>query len=858
MQNRIARTVIATAIATLSVSQLASAQTWNAGGADGNWSTAANWTGGVPLSGSPELIFNTSDSNSSPSANDLSPNPFVFRAMVFNRDLGAFTINGPGALQIASTNIGAQPRRIQNNSAGIVNINVPVTFNATASAQSFLINNRGNQVTNTPGTLNIASINGGATTETLLFQGPGVTTIAGNSTIGSVISLNSSSNEVNGHGVTGSTVRFTGAVVDLQNRVSLGQGRLELAPAGSGGTINYSLGSGIATADTVTTFLGAVGVNRTGLVLAVNRGANTSFTTSIGSASATEQLLTLATGGTGGPGLVIESGQGLADLGVATRLRMASANINAIPTTVTVNGGSDTIVRGMRAVGGLTPAPTNPNGLARPIFGQEIVGGAAFGAHLTYDNTADANGVIGFKPATYQVQNTNFAALAGGNELIDVTANVTVTTVAQAADLGMWGLRVGNGNTLTVSGATPLNVKGTVILNGGTITGGQFRSNGSGLANREIMVYAGSSGTSAISSLIVNNQETAPQTDIYKHGPGTLRIDNDNNTFTGTTIVNGGVLEYTSVGNGTGPTALGSGSGVIQVGDATLRYVGTAAGGHSSTRALTIRGNATLDASGVGKLTLGLPTSGNLGSNNSPYNITLAGTGVGELGWRLQQPTNSTTAGGYAALYKTGTGIWLLSQTTNANNFVGPTSVFAGTLQVGTGSTLGGANALQVLSVFNTGTIAGTGTLAGIVRVESGGTLAPGFSPGTLTASGSSVFFDPGAILSYELDATNQTIGGAFNDLLNVTSATGTLTLDGTLNVTSAPLPGGVTYRLINYSGSLVNNVLNLGTINLQSGVIAFIDTSVTGQVNLVTQIPEPTTLAGLACIGATLLRRRK
>src|SRR5262249_54154802 len=62
----------------------------------------------------------------------------------------------------------------------------------------------------------------------------------------------------------------------------------------------------------------------------------------------------------------------------------------------------------------------------------------------------------------------------------------------------------------------------------------------------------------------------------------------------------------------------------------------------------------------------------------------------------------------------------------------------------------------------------------------------------------------------------------------------GNLTLDGTLNVTESSRgvfdPG--VYRIISYSGALTNNELALGS--LPSGTTALVQTSISGEVNLV------------------------
>ena len=147
------------------------------------------------------------------------------------------------------------------------------------------------------------------------------------------------------------------------------------------------------------------------------------------------------------------------------------------------------------------------------------------------------------------------------------------------------------------------------------------------------------------------------------------------------------------------------------------------------------------------------------------------------------------------------------------------------------------------------GTLGGVGTIGGNITVEAGAAIAPGAvdSIGTLTLNGTSLAMaanvpqgeDPTLVseMNFQLNGGNTTVGSGINDLLD---GVGSLTLDGVLNVSESPASSFSTaslndsWRLINYSGSLTDGGLQLGTVpTLGSGLAFRIDTSTAGQINL-------------------------
>ena len=118
--------------------------------------------------------------------------------------------------------------------------------------------------------------------------------------------------------------------------------------------------------------------------------------------------------------------------------------------------------------------------------------------------------------------------------------------------------------------------------------------------------------------------------------------------------------------------------------------------------------------------------------------------------------------------------------------------------------------------------------------------------------------------MAFDLEGADQTIGVGVNDL--ITGVTD-LTLDGTLDITDLT-PGdfltamiGDVWRLIDYSGTLTDNGLDIGSAPaLASGLMYEIDTTIGGQVNLVivAAVPEPSSLMFLGLGGLALFSRRR
>ncbi len=382
------------------------------------------------------------------------------------------------------------------------------------------------------------------------------------------------------------------------------------------------------------------------------------------------------------------------------------------------------------------------------------------------------------KEGTLEVANNR--ALGTGNLAMSdgTTLRAGAADLALANNINIAGIgKVDTGaNTLTLngeitdggegSGALTKIGTGTLVLNGAnsytggtTVVAGRLKGNSTSLQgaianNSQVEFNQSSTGTYA--GVMSGTGQ------FIKTGTGTLTLTGAN-TYTGGTVVSAGRL--------TGNSA--SLQGTI-VNNSQVEFnqgsTGTYAGVMSGTGQLIKTGAGTLTLTGANTYTGGtLVFAGRLTGNSA----SLQGTIVNNSEVEFNQSSSGNYAGtmvGSGQLFKTGSGNLTL---TGVNNITGQAYVVSGTLTVNNQLAAGG------LFVRNTATLAGTGLIGGNVTVESGGVLAPGNSPGTLSVAGN-VTFASGSIFTPEIDGrTYSAAGGAGSyDLL---SASGTISLSGLL-----------------------------------------------------------------------------
>ncbi|HEV8605723.1 MAG TPA: autotransporter-associated beta strand repeat-containing protein [Tepidisphaeraceae bacterium] len=399
------------------------------------------------------------------------------------------------------------------------------------------------------------------------------------------------------------------------------------------------------------------------------------------------------------------------------------------------------------------------------------------------------------------------APLTGNSEI-----HVNGGTMRDSDDIANFGDGIPDGVILRIAaGATFDESFGngeqfSALAGDGTYLGHRV-ANGSGhisLLNNttNIFVFNGliTAGTNGVVGASIDEREILA---LRKNGLHTAVLTNPLSDFAGQVQVNNGVLETPLLPNRGEMSPIGMGNiasvpatpgaditfgtqGLAVDTAGALRYTGPSG---SSDRSINLNGGSgAIEISNpAAALTLSGPITG---SNNTPFQ-------------------------------KTGPGALIL---TGDNTFGGSMDVVAGKLLVN--NTTGSGAGFGLLSVKDGATLGGNGTISTNVYIQTGGTLAPGESIGTLSANASTI--DPGAKLHWELNSTDGT-----SDLFNVNGSFDLLG-QATIDFDELGTASAKTFTLIKYTGA-VSNFANLliGTTPNPSLTYTLVDNQANQSIDL-------------------------
>ncbi len=369
---------------------------------------------------------------------------------------------------------------------------------------------------------------------------------------------------------------------------------------------------------------------------------------------------------------------------------------------------------------------------------------------------------------------------------------------------------------------------------------------------------------------------------LTKVDEGTL-ILSGNNTYTGATTINGGVLQ---IGNGSNTGTLGSHSDTFIASGAELRINRTDIFGYAYNGELT--GSGTVNV--VSGARFDLATNNQTESSNLSFNVNgtlalrdvaqvhlgeLTGSGTiqrGGTGTNAStiviggKGTDSTFDGNITvnnfSIEKTGDGTLTL---TGDNDYGGTTTVNAGTLLINGNQ----SDATGAVTVASAATLGGIGTVGGATTIS--GTLSPGNSIGKINF-GNDLGLDAASIFEWELNGASTTGRGMNYDAVNVGGS-----LSGSDAIFRAVLTTGSfadafwtvdrswTDIFMNTDEDTSLSFASLftsieyweGDTNVTAGIDTYGSFDISGNTLTWTAIPEPSTALYGFLLSFGLLRRR-
>jgi len=570
------------------------------------------------------------------------------------------------------------------------------------------------------------------------------------------------------------------------NAAAVAQSTLYWNTNGTSGTITAANWSTTGTAPFTTAW------TSTSAIVFTANSAITGATTQMGNLSIlNSSTVTWTSGGTLGTGGAVRTfdvgagsvlnwsqsmsttaGGGIVKSGAGTWNINATMGNGGMPVGITLNAGSMVSAAGTNYILGSGPLTINGGTWQSTGSGTNGFNGLAIGGDFSVAGTGNLNmsgtGNVSLGSATRTITNNTSSGSRQFKGVISGSAGAGLTFTGTGAAQFYLG-NTGNtfsGPVAVTGGETVVNDDAafgsstSITIDGGRLTMGTMDGSGNTTAltsgsiatSRNIFVGSGTGALSvqgATGNITYNGviADRPTFTGVFaKNGSGVLVLGGSS-SYSGATLINNGTVQLSAADN-----RLPTGT-VLRIGEAGATNFGG------------------LDLNGRSQQVAGLFSGTASGATAAKNTITSAAAATltvnvasGTYTYGSAASTNSGAITGAVSVVKSGNGTQVLG---DVNTYTGSTSINGGTLVVN------GGIASSVVTINNTGILGGSGT-TGSVTVNSGATISPGNSPGTLTTG--AMTFNGGGNYNWQLYNANGVAGTGWDFI----SGTGALTINAT------------------------------------------------------------------------------
>ena len=818
--------------------------TWDGGGADNNWMTAANWVGDVAPTGDENLVFagstRTSPVNNFTAGTSFKSISFSSGASNFTLSGNAFTLSG-GATAITASNT-SNTMTINNN----ITINTAdptittstggsLTIAGTIANGGYLITVAGTGTTTMSG---VISGTGGLTIYTAIDN---LTVASGVNTFTGIVTITAG-----GLRITNASGLGSGTKTTVITWGTWGQPNLRLD--GSGGNISLPSTLSFLTSTHDGNFGGIVNEagNNTiaGNFSLTNGGGETRFLVNAGTLTVSGTITPTMSG----RGIYFDGAGNGTFSGVFADGSYAPTLIKQGSGTWTISGantytGTTTITGGTLKLGATGVIPnvsavtvTSPGILDMNTFSETV-------GSITGTGTID--NVLGAGTPTLTCGGDNSTTTFSGT-IQNTTGTLSITKT------GSGTLTLSGGNNLTYDGATSVSVGTLILVDCGALASGTSPASFD-ISSGAVLEFNANSNT-------LNLGSTATSGTVIT-GTGTLRK------------TGGWPLGLCNQGSSSYKVYLNMTGGLIDIEGGVIMNGGWAGGEWTNNKAgLYIASGARFDVWSGNTVYIDALTGSGLIEKGQGGAVTInvgVNNGSGTFSGIIQNPSGSIL------ITKQGSGTQTLS---GANTYTGTTTITGGTLKLGAAGVIPNVSAVTVTSPgildMNTfsetvGSIAGTGTIdnvlgagtptltcggdnsntifSGILQNSTGTLTVTKVGSGTLTLSGTNTnqifYINAGTVSITSLTALqHQTFinGGTLQVLHNGVGNNGTITIPTQLVVSS----GNIGTINVANNGANTGNTVSFGSLNHSVATL-----NVTGSNGYSVTIPTCTLSGGAAGI---------